>query len=130
MSSNTGVRIAGVVLLTLALIGGAAAVGYMAYTVGVAQGAGATVAPMPGYAYPPYALHPYGMGFLGCLVPLFFLFCVLLAVRFILRGPGWRGHGGPWGWHNAPFGTDEMREHWREKAEQWHREQHAGEAKV
>jgi hypothetical protein len=134
MSGNTGLRIAGAVLLTLLLVGAAAAIGYMAYSAGLAQGAaqtGAQVvapaagAPVPYYGYPAYWYRPFGFGFLGCLVPLFFLFLVFIAVRMVFGCFGWRRHG-PWGWHGGPWGSDEMRNHWRERAEEWHREQHGG----
>jgi hypothetical protein len=69
--------------------------------------------------------HPFGFGFLWCLAPLFFLFLVFFAMRMIFGG--WRHHG-PWGWHGGPWGSDEMKNHWRERAEQWHREQHGGSA--
>jgi hypothetical protein len=143
MSGNNGLRIAGAVLLTLLLVGGAAALGYMAYSAGVAQGAaqaGAQIAPaapsaalqgpsagapVPYYGYPAYWYRPFGFGFLGCLVPLFFLFLVFFAVRMVFGGFGWRHHG-PWGGHHGPWGSEEMKNHWRERAEQWHREMHGG----
>ena len=133
MSGRIGFRIAAVLLLGLLLIGGAAALGYMAYSAGVSEGtaqaAGPSappgpVGPMPYYGFMPYRYHPYGFGFLGCLAPLFFLFIVFFAFRLLFGGMGWRRHGGPWGWHGGPFGSEEMRRHWMEKAEQWHREQH------
>ena len=130
MSGNSGFRIAGAVLLTLLLVGGAAALGYMAYSAGVAQGAAQegvqvvapAAAPMPYYGYPVYGFHPYG--FLWCLGPLFFVFLLFFAMR--LAFGGWRRHHGPWGWGGGPLGSEEMRNHWREKAEQWHREMHEG----
>jgi len=136
MSNHTGLRIAGAVLLTLLLVGGAAALGYMAYTAGVAQGAAqsgvqvvtpavsSAVAPMPYYGYPAYWYHPFGFGFLGCLVPLFFLFLFFFAMRLAFGGFG--HHHGPWGWRGR-WGSEEMRESFRQKAEEWHKQQHGGE---
>jgi hypothetical protein len=128
----SGFRVAGALFLALALIAGAAGLGYMVYNAGVAQGAaqaGGQLAPstgaaMPYYAFAPYPYHPFG--FLGCLVPLFFLFLVFFAFRMVF-GFGRRWHGGPWGWRGGPWGSDEMRKRWSEKAEEWHRRQH-GEA--
>jgi hypothetical protein len=126
MSGNTGLRIAGAVLLTLLLVSGAAAIGYMAYQAGVANGAAQSgvqvvapaAAPMPYYGYPVW----YGpFGFMWCLGPLFFLFLLFFAMR--LAFGGWRRHG-PWGWHGRKWGSEDMREHWMKKAEEWHREQH------
>jgi hypothetical protein len=131
MSGNTGLRIAGAVLLTVLLIGAAAAIGYMAYNAGWAQGAAqsgvqvaapAAVPAAPYYGYSPYAYHPFGPGFLWCLAPLFFLFLLFFAMR--LAFGGWRHHG-PWGWKGG-WGSPEMRDEWRRKAEEWHREMHAG----
>ena len=133
MSGNTGLRIAGAVLLTLLLVGAAAAIGYMAYSAGLAQGAaqsGVQVVapsagpPVPYYGYPMYGFHPFGVGFLWCLGPVLFLFLLSFALRLVLGGH----HHGPWGWRGGPWGSDEMKNHWREKAEQWHREQHGGSA--
>ncbi|HMK07962.1 MAG TPA: hypothetical protein VK449_02925 [Anaerolineales bacterium] len=130
MSNNTGLRIAGAVLLTLLIVGGVAALGYMAYSAGVAQGASQTgvqvvapaaAAPMPYYGYPPYWFQPFG--FLWCLAPFFFLFMLFFAMRLAFGGFGHR-HG-PWGWRGR-WGSDEMREHLRQKADEWHKEQHGG----
>jgi hypothetical protein len=136
MEGRIGFRIALAVVLTIALIGGAVALGWSAYTMGLAQGAaqtGAQIAPQAGapypapiYAYGPYRLHPFGFSLLGCLGPLLFLFLIFGVFRFLLwGGMGWRHHGGPWGWgHKGPFGPEEFRSHWRERAEEWHRQQH------
>ena len=134
MSDRMGFRIVAGVVLVLALLAGAAAVGYVAYNAGLTQGAatgGAQVAPpagapIPYYGFAPYPYHPYGFGFLGCLAPLFFLFVVFALFRLVVGGGmGWRRHGGPWGWgSHGPFMPEDMRRHWTEKAEAWHREQH------
>lgn len=135
----SGFRVAGALFLSLALIAGAAGLGYMVYNAGVAQGAaqaGGQLAPSAGLAMPHYGYpmwhYPFGFGFLGCLAPLFFLFLVFFAFRMVF-GFGRRWHGGPWGWHRGPWGSDEMRARFREKAERWHREMHGegeGEAKA
>ncbi len=137
MSERSGFRIVAGGMLVLALLAGAAAVGYVAYNAGLSQGAatgGMQVAPpagapIPYYGVAPYPYHPFGFGFLGCLAPLFFLFIVFAVFRMVIGGGmGWRHHGGPWGWGaRGPFMPDDMRRHWQEKAEAWHREQH-GEA--
>lgn len=146
MSNGMGFRIAAGLLLVLALVAGAAAIGYVAYNAGLSQGAatsGAQVAPpagapIPYYGFAPYPYHPFGFGFLGCLAPLFFLFVVFALFRLVVGGGmGWRRHG-PWGWGAHGWGPpDEMRRHWQEKAEAWHREMHgeteppkSGEAKA
>jgi hypothetical protein len=129
MSGNTGLRIAGAVLLTLLIVGGVAAIGYAAYQAGIAQGAaqeGAVVvapaagAPAPYYGYPMYGFHPF-YGFLWCLGPLFFLFLLFFAMRLIFGG---HRHG-PWGWRGG-WGPERMPDEWRRKAEDWHREMHEG----
>jgi hypothetical protein len=117
--------------LTLLIVGGVAAIGYAAYSAGLAQGASqsgvqvvapAAAAPMPYYGYSPMWYGPFS--FLWCLAPLFFLFMLFFAMRLAFGGFGGRHHG-PWGW-GGRWGSDEMRNHFREKAEQWHREQHGG----
>jgi len=136
MSDRSGFRIVAGVMLILALLAGAAAIGYLAYNAGLAQGAatsGAQVAPpagapIPYYGFAPYPYRPYGFGFLGCLAPLFFLFVVFALFRLVVGGGmGWRRHGGPWGWGpGSHFGPEGMGRHWQEKAEAWHREMHGG----
>jgi hypothetical protein len=134
MYEKNGFRIAAGLVLVLALIAGAAALGYVAYNAGLAQGTSATaqVAPAPGapvpyYGYGFYPYHPFGFGFglLGCLAPIFFLFIVFALFRLVVGGGmGWRRHG-PWGpGVHGPWVPEEMRRHWQEKAEAWHREQH------
>jgi hypothetical protein len=80
------------------------------------------------YPYGPYGFHRYGFGFglLGCLGPLLLLFFIFGLFRFLFwGGMGWRHHGGPWGWgHRGPWGSEEFRNHFRERAEAWHREMH------
>jgi hypothetical protein len=96
------------VLLVALLLGGAAALGWTAYNAGLAQGAaqsGAQLAPQAGarqpvpfYFYAPGRFHPFGFWF------------------------GMGGHPG-----RGPRGPFEgRRHHWREMAEEWHRQAHAG----
>ena len=139
MSGNTGFRIAAGIVLVLVLVGGAAALGWAAYSMGLAQGAaqaGVQVAPQAGAPvpapyygpYPPYLFRPYGLGFLGCLAPLFFLFLVFFLFRMVFWG--WMGRHRHWGWGpKGPFSPDDMPGHWRDMAERWHREQHGEGAK-
>jgi hypothetical protein len=142
MFGNAGFRIVAGIVLVLVLIGGAVALGWTAYGMGLAQGAaqggeqlspqaGAPV-PAPFYygGYAPYRFHPYGFGFLGCLAPLFFLFLVFFLFRMVFWGG--MGRHRHWGWGpKGPFSPDDMPGHWREMAERWHREQHGeGEGKA
>ncbi|OGT28636.1 MAG: hypothetical protein A2Z17_06645 [Gammaproteobacteria bacterium RBG_16_66_13] len=133
MFGRIGFRIALGLLLTVALVGGAVAIGWSAYNTGVAQGAaqaGSQLAPPadgpgPVYTYGPYRSHPFGFGFgfLGCLGPLLFLFLIFGLFRLLFwGGMGHHRHGG-WG-PKGPFTPEEFRDHWREQAETWHREQH------
>ena len=130
MKEGSGFRIVLGVLLVVALIAAAAALGWMAYNAGVtqgaAQGAGAPLA-VPPYAIPfPHVMAPFG--FLSCLVPLAFLFLVFGLFRLVVwGGMGRHMHGawGPRGW-GGPQGTpDGMRAHWRQRMEELHREMHA-----
>jgi hypothetical protein len=117
------------VALTLALIAAGAALGWVAYQSGVAQGisaaAGGAAAPPPFAPYGPYFMGPFGFGLLGCLVPLAFLFLVFSLFRLIIWGGiGHHGHRG-WG-PGRGFFPEGMREHWRQRMEEWHRQAHAG----
>jgi len=137
MSGNMSFRIVAGIVLLLVLVGGAAALGWRAYNMGLAQGAAQSgvqvgpqpVAPVPApyYGrYAPYPYHPFGFGFLGCLAPLFFLFLVFFLFRMIFWGG--MGRHRHWGWGaKGPFWPDDMPNHWRQRAEDWHRQQH-GEA--
>ena len=131
MDGRTGWRVALGVVLVVALAVGAAALGWSAYSAGLAQGAaqsGGQVAPQaagpyPFYAYGRYGFHPFGFGFLGCLGPLVFLFVVFALFRLLFWGG--MGRHRHWGWGpKGPFMPDEFRNHWRERAEEWHRQQH------
>ena len=130
MKDRGGFRIVLGVVLVVALSAAAAAIGWMAYNAGVtqgaAQGAGAPAGVAPYAMYGPHFMAPFGFGFLGCLVPLGFLFLVFGLVRLVVWGgmgrhmhAGWgpRGWGGPQG--------DGMRTHWRQRMEELHREMHA-----
>lgn len=136
MSGGSGWRFAIGLVLVVALILGAAAIGYAAYSAGVAQGtaqsAGASVV-APRYApYGPmgYPYPHFGFGFLGCLIPLFFLFVVCGLFRLVVHG----GMRRPWhgGWSPKGFMHEGMRSEWLERAEEWHRKQHGegGEGKT
>lgn len=108
MNNNTGLRIIAVLVLLAAV----AAIGFLAYQAGVAQGSPVTIqapsgesVPAP-YLYPYYGMpfyRPWGFGFgcFGILIAFFLFFLALKAFRFALWGPrwGWGGHG-PWrhGW--------------------------------
>ena len=136
-------RIAWRVALGVVLVGviaaGLAGIGWWAYNAGVAQGAaqggaaiasqGAAPGSVPFYAYGPYRFHLYRFGFpfLGCLIPLFVIFLVFAVIRPMMWGP-WMGAGHRgWGMHGR-FGGEGPRQHFREMAEEWHRQAHAGES--
>jgi hypothetical protein len=135
-------RIALGFLLVVALLAGVAGLGWYAYNAGVVQGlaqAGAAAAPSAGapipapfYAYGPSLWHPFGLGFgmLGCLFPLLILALVFPLMRFLFwRGTGGFGHTGPgFCGPRGASGREGWRRHFRERAEEWHRQAHAGEA--
>jgi hypothetical protein len=106
-----GFRVFFSVLLLVGLIGAAGALAWAAYGAGVAQGAAGNVAQPPAAPlyYAPYAFHPYGFGFLGCLAPLALLFFGFAFLRMMF----W---GGPHHWR--------MRGHWGAMADDWHRRAH------
>ena len=138
MLDRFGWRILAGLVLVVVLAGAVGLIGWTAYSTGLAQGAaqsGAQLAPPGGgqslpYAYPPYPLTPFGYGFglLGCLAPLLLFFVVFGLFRLIFWGGMW-GHR-RWGWgHHGPgrfpgFAPDDVRNRWREKAEEWHRQMH------
>ena len=131
MFGRSLVRVALAALLTVTLIGGAAALGWFAYTSGYAQGAmrgaGAVPSLAPEFAVMPLAFPHLGLGVLTCIAPLLFLFLLMTLFRWMLwGGMGWhaaqdRGPCGPWSPGNR-------RSHMREMAEEWHRQAHAAEA--
>lgn len=142
MSGGNAWRFAIGLVLVVALILGAAAIGYAAYTAGIAQGAAMAAdapavvpAAVPAYApYGPmmygYGYPHFGFGFLGCLIPLFFVFVVFGLFRFVVRGGMWgRRH---WGWDPKGSMHEGMHAEWLKRAEEWHRKQHGegGQAKA
>jgi hypothetical protein len=128
MKDRSGFRIVLGVVLVVALIAGAAVLGWMAYNAGLTQGAaqsaGAPLGVAPFGMVRPHFMAPFAYGFIGCLVPLAFLFLVLSLFRLVVwGGKGRHGHGG-WG-PRGGFMPDGMREHWRQRMDEWHREAHA-----
>ena len=125
MKEGSGWRIAVGLVLVVALIGAGAALAWMAYNAGLAQtaapGAVAPAGVAPYGLYRPHYMAPFGFGFVGCLVPLAFLFLVFGLFRLVVWGGMGRHmmHGG-WGMHGG------MREHWQQRMDEWHREAHAG----
>ncbi|WKZ48944.1 MAG: hypothetical protein QY306_06205 [Anaerolineales bacterium] len=116
------------VVAGLVLLGVIAAIGFLAFQAGVAQGSPITIeapsgesVPMPypqyGYGYGvPFRGPHFGFGF-GCLIPLFGLFLLVLALksfRMMMWGPrwGWGGRHGGWGEHGVP----PMFEEWYKRA--------------
>jgi hypothetical protein len=118
-------------VLVMALIAAAAALGWMAYNAGLAQAAqtgGAPLGVAPYAMYRPHFMAPFGFGFLGCLVPLAFLFLIMCLFRLVVWGGMGRHIHGGWGPHGPgmPGGMPEgMRAHWRQRMEELHREMHA-----
>ena len=119
--NNVALRI----ISALVLIAAIAGIGFFAYQAGVAHGSPVTIqapsgqtvpAPYPYYGYG-MPFHPWGFGFLGCLIPLFLFFIVFGAFRFLLWGPrwGWRHHG-PWQYRWGEGGVPPMFEDWHKRA--------------
>jgi hypothetical protein len=112
-------------LVLLAAIG---AIAFFAFQAGVAQGSPITIEAPSGESVPapyPYYGYRYGFGFhspfawgFGCLIPIFGVFLLLLALksfRFLFWGPrwGWGGHHrGHWGERGVP----PMFEEWHKRA--------------
>jgi hypothetical protein len=136
-------RIVAAVILVAVLVGAGAYVFNLGIAQGVMQGAslqapagGAAVAPVqPGVVAPfgyfpgPYGYRPFGFGgpffgfgFLGCLIPLFFLFLVFGLFRMAFMP--WRRFGmhgrGPWGGH----GRHDWENNTPPMFDQWHRRAH------
>jgi len=111
-------------LVLLAVI---AAIGFFAFQAGVAKGSPITIevpsgesvpAPYPHYGYGMRYHHPQGFGFgFGCLIPIFAVFLLVLALksfRMMMWGPRWGHHGG-WGRH-WEGGAPPMFEEWHKRA--------------
>ncbi len=132
MNRQTVFRIALAVVAVAVLVLAGVAVFNAGAAYGLAQadgGADGAFSWMPGMAaghrgllragHMGWGFRPFGgFGFLGCLVPLFFLFLVFWLIRGAFwRGPwGWRGHRGGWHGEGVP-----------PHFEEWHRRAH-GEA--
>jgi hypothetical protein len=124
------------IVVVLAIVAGAAAVGYLAYNAGVANGlaqGGSSGAPAePGavtpYFYAPYGFRHYGFGFgpFGCLVPLLFFFIIFGAMRMMFWPRRWGWGPGGWGRHGH-HGHEEWPGWMKERAEAWHRQMHGEE---
>ncbi|MGA2820928.1 MAG: hypothetical protein ABSB61_09140 [Anaerolineales bacterium] len=135
MFARIAFRVVASVVLVLLLLAAAGGIYWVAYHAGLAQGVqeGRSLtggaAPAPIYTYGPYWFPPFGwgLGLLGCLVPLVFLFFVFSLVRLLVWGGGrrhgHRGYGGP-GFYGHEGGPG----HWHEMAEEWHRRQHGKDA--
>lgn len=127
------------ILIVLALIAGAAGIGYYAYTTGYAQGLTQSgkielVVPNPEdgavrpFMYGAPGFHYFGgwglwggpFGFLRCLLPLLFFLLVFGLLRFLIWRPwGWRhrwgGYGG-YGGSGEKEGLPPMFEEWHKRA--------------
>ena len=122
-------RIVGGIVLLVAIVLGAAAIGYLAYNAGVAEGIAQTAAgeALPGEAgkISPYFYGVRGFGHYGpgsfllyCLVVPFLFFLFFGAMRLIFAPRRMGGWGRGWGMKGGP---------WRERAEEWHRQMHEAE---
>jgi hypothetical protein len=129
--------VAGLVFVAL-IVGAVGIIGWTAYNSGLAQGAaqaGTTLAPSagpttgPSYVMPhAFGPFPYGFGFLGCFVPLLLFFAIFALFRLIFWGGMWGYRRWGWGPHGRggfrDYGPEDVPEHWRRKAEKWHRKMH------
>ena len=98
------------ILSAVVVVAAVAAIGYLAFGAGVAQGAGsslAAVAPgQPGAHGAPFFWRPFPFLGFGCFAPLFALFLLFIALRavsFLFGGPRWAHwgqmrHGWRHGW--------------------------------
>ena len=113
--NNIGLRIVAALVFIAAIAG----IAYFAFQAGVAQGSPITIespsgetAPMPypyyGYGMPFHRPFGFGFGFLGCLIPLFLF--------FLLWGPRWGWHRGPWRHNWSEAGVPPMFEEWHKRA--------------
>ncbi len=126
MFARIALRVVLSVLLMLLILAGVAALGWSAYNAGFAQGIaqnGARSLPGGGAAQPFWSwggpLYGFWLGPLGCLVPL----AVLFLLFALLRPLFWLGMGGH---HMGGWGAyGERRKHFRDMAEEWHRQAHA-----
>jgi hypothetical protein len=118
------------IVLTLLLVGGAAAIGITAYNAGVTQGLveSGQVVVAPGYPAGPYVGGSgYGWGhggfsFFGFLGTLLFIFLVIGLFRAVLGGGRGRGGWGGPGW-GGPGGRHGYGQ-WNDRAREIHDELH------
>lgn len=135
MFARIALRVVFGVLTAVVLLAALSALGWMAYSAGLAQGAaqgGAQVAPQPTspiavpmVAYGAPRFFPFGFGLLACLVPLALIAMVATVARMFF----WHGFAGgdpERRGFRGPFGRGGRRHAWREMAEEWHRQAHAG----
>ena len=118
------------IILALVLVAAILGLGAYAYKAGMAQGLALSAQSATGEAgqtqvpyYPMVYGHPFhmfgGLGFLGCLVPLFLLFLALFAMRGLFwGGPRYWGHmhHGPWGRGEPGQGPPSMFTEWHQQA--------------
>jgi hypothetical protein len=127
VNRNTWLWTSSVVVLFAAV----AAIGYLSFGAGFAQGASSQIAAgtqaqqgpaLGGYAVP-YFWHPYpffGLGCLGPLLAVFLFFLVLRTIRFLFwgsRGEHWRHMRRGWhhGW-DEEAGVPPMFQAWHDRA--------------
>ncbi|MBI4790699.1 MAG: hypothetical protein HY782_27025 [Chloroflexi bacterium] len=115
-------RMAFGILLAIVLIVGAVGLGVYGYNLGLAQGLAQSdklpvpptgAAPYPYFGYP-YFFRPFGFGFgfLGCLIPLLFLFVLFGVMRMVF----WRASWGGMHHRHGAGGVPPMFEEWHKKA--------------
>jgi hypothetical protein len=133
------------ILIVLALVVGAAGIGFAGFRMGVNYGIAQSPqvaealqnlpegGPVrPGYDFGPGDMRPFGgyyglghrgfgwgwgsgFGFLGCLFPLIGLFLLFALFRLVFRPWGWR-----YGWHGGPWMKEGAPPHF----EEWHKRAH------
>jgi len=135
MTSNRVFRIVGAIILVVGLIG----IGIYIYQAGVAHGmagivqieSGETGKGFPNPAMPPNGTYPFGFGFFGWLIPLFFILMFFWALRAIFGCMPHLYHGFYWS-HPAwrAFHRMGRNEEWSQVVppffEEWHRKAHEG----
>ena len=108
----------GGLLAAILILSVLAIVGFAAFQMGVARGAGAEfVHPYMmerGYAGHGFMFFPFFWGF-GLLKLFFWLVLISVFIRIIFRITGWRGRS--WG-----HGPNAMQNHWQEMHDRWHAE--------
>ncbi|MCH8339867.1 MAG: hypothetical protein IH858_13650 [Chloroflexi bacterium] len=121
-------RIVGGIVLLVAVVLGAAAIGYLAYNAGVVEGITQTAAgeALPGEAGK-ISPHFYGRGIRPFWPGSFLLFCLVVPFLFFLFFGVMKMVFAPWRMGGWGRGRGMKGGPWRERAEEWHRQMHEAE---